>query len=500
MPKIHIKTDVIALFFLGISSGLPILLVFGSLSAWMREADIERATIGFLSWAGMSYGFKFIWAPLIDHLRLPFLHNYLGRRRSWLVLSQLFILLALVWMSLMDPFGSSIGLVGLAVGAVLLGFSSATQDIVIDAYRIDISTSERQALLSGIAVAGYRVGMVFAGAGVLEISELLGSNADHYLASAWQVAYLAMAVLMLIGLVTTFLIQEPNSSLRKIQADVSPVRLVIHFLCCVSVFIVTFISFDRLVSGPSALPALLVFMIESLHMLLSLFFAIVTGWFLCKLQLLKSSDFKHIYIRPFTDFFARYGKLALWLILIICFYRTADIVMGVMAKVFYIDMGYSKSQIARISVTFGLLVSLSGGILGGLMALRWGLIKILMLGAVTSAVTNLFFIYLAGLSEPSDLMLIVAVLGDNLAGGIAGGVAVAFISSLVSKEFSATQYAAFSSITVMLPKLLAGYSGQIVDAAGYEGFFAITAGLGLPVVLLILVIWRPYQRLSKMNI
>ena len=229
----------------------------------------------------------------------------------------------------------------------------------------------------------------------------------------------------------------------------------------------------------------------------SLGIAGLCGWLLCNDNFLDRTSAKEIYVTPFVNFFERYGKLAVWLILVICLYRSADIVMGVVAKVFYLDMGYNKAQIAQISFGFGLLMTLVGGIFGGLCAIRYGLLPILMLGAIIAPLSNLVFIYLANLSEPSANALIAAIMFDNLAGGLAGSAAVAFISSLVNRRFSASQYAAFTAITVLLPKLLAGYSGTIVDAVGYSSFFLITAVIGIPVILLIIKIWKPYQALNQ---
>lgn len=492
-----VRTNTIALFFLGISSGLPLLLIFGTLSVWLREAGVERATIGFLSWATLSYGFKFVWAPAVDSIKLPLVSRIFGRRRSWILLSQIIIIFALLWMSSWDPQLSQTSFVLLAAGAVLLGFAAATQDIVIDAYRIDIAPDDQQALLAGVAIAGYRVGMLFAGAGALEISAMFGEQ-DVYSYQSWQTAYLCMAAFMLIGVVTTFLIKEPDVVIDR-QPIRNNLKLFIHFLAVVSVFVISFIVLGHVIETISTDQVLIDFMLSAARLALSLMLAIYIGRALCTAGLLGKNEFESVYISPFTDFFSRYGKLALLLVLIICLYRTADIVMGVMAKVFYTDMGYTKEQISRISFIFGTIVSLMGGVLGGLLALRFGIIKILMIGAITSAVSNLIFIYLANLPEPSSIALIMAIIGDNLSGGLAGGVGVAFLSSLVNRKFSASQYAAFSSITFLFPKLLAGYSGQIVDYAGYTMFFAITAGMGLPVVILILLIWRPYSQLVSSN-
>ena len=488
-----VRTNTIALFFLGVSSGLPLLLVFGTLSVWLREAGVERATIGFLSWAALSYGFKFVWAPAIDSLKLPYLSNLLGRRRSWILLSQSIVIFALLWMSSWDPQLNQTNFILLAVGAVLLGFASATQDIVIDAYRIDIAPDDQQALLAGVAIAGYRVGMLFAGAGALEISAMF-SEEGIYSYHSWQMAYMCMAAFMLIGVATTFIVKEPEVVITR-EPIASNLKLFIHFLMVVSSFVFTFVVLGHFIEMIENDNPIINFFLAALRLILSLLLAVYVGKGLCVSGLLSKNEFQNVYVSPFVDFFTRYGKLALWLLLVICLYRTADIVMGVMAKVFYTDMGYTKIQISRISFAFGTIVSLIGGVFGGVLALRFGIIKILMLGAVTSAASNLIFIYLAYLPEPSSMALTMAIIGDNLSGGLAGGVGVAFLSSLVNKQFSASQYAAFSSITLLFPKLLAGYSGQIIDYAGYVSFFAITAGMGGPVILLILYIWKPYSRL-----
>ena len=487
-----LRTNTLALLLLGISSGLPILLVFGTLSVWLREAGIERATIGFLSWAGLSYAFKFVWAPAVDNLQLPWLGKMLGRRRAWMLLAQLMIIVALVWMSQWNPQSSHHHLLLLVCGAVLLGFASATQDIVIDAYRIDIAPNQQQALLAGVAIAGYRIGMLFAGAGALEISAWFSAD-KHYDFHAWQIAYLCMSGFMLIGVGTCLLIREPDTCHNSVQVK-NHLRLFIHFILVAGAFAGGFVLFDAILDYLRPEHHVYAFLLAMLRLVAALSVATVTGKYLCSTGLVSRPEFRQVYISPFIDFFKRYGKLALWLILVICLYRTSDIVMGVMAKVFYVDMGYSKEQISRISFTFGTIVSLLGGILGGVLAYRFGILKILLLGAVSAALSNLIFIYLAKLPEPSSLALILAISGDNLSGGLAGGAAVAFLSSLVNRQFSASQYAAFSAITLLFPKLLAGYSGQIIDASGYPAFFAITALMGLPVVILILYIWRPYLR------
>ena len=482
----------LVIFLLGLSSGLPYFLVFGTLSVWLTQAGIERSTIGFLSWAGLAYAFKFIWAPLVDNLSLPFLSHKLGRRRGWMILSQVLVAISLLWMALWNPAQGTLHLVLLAGGTVLLAFASATQDIVIDAYRIDAATNEQQALMGGLTVAGYRLGMILSGAGVFEIVGFFGVE-GIYEYSAWSLAYRLMAVAMLIGIVTTLMVSEPPSH-RAGHAAPATGRLLLHFLFVVASFAGAFISLGQ-VKATLSLPDshLISFLYEMVRMVTALGVALLIGQRLCRVGLLASQEFQRVYISPFSEFFGRYGKLAIWLLLVICFYRTSDIVMGVMAKVFYVESGYSTKEIGRITFAFGIFVTLAGGIIGGLLTLRWGIIPMLILGAVSSAASNLVFIGLAVQAEPSVTFLAVAITADNFSGGLATAVGVAFLSSLTSKQFSATQYAAFVSVTLLLPSLIAGYSGGMINALGYPGFFALTAFMGVPVLVLILIIRRPYN-------
>lgn len=489
--------DVIVLLCLGIASGLPYLLVFGTLSVWLVEAGIERATIGFLSWSLLAYGFKFIWAPLIDALPIPWLTKRLGRRRSWLILAQIMVMAALLLMAATDP-ASERQLVLLTIAAVWLAFASATQDIVIDAYRIDLATPRYQMLFAGATVSGYRIGMVLASAGTLEISHALDS--DGYTVLGWQIAYGVMAAIMALALLLTLTIREPiaHGSTNRYGNHGS---VVLHFMLMAATFVAVFVSYKKglilpELSWSAGSIGLLSFAYEMLGLVLSLVAAIAIGRLSLRVGMVDHATFSHMYIHPFTDFFERYGKLALWLLALVCFYRVSDIVMGKMAKVFYTEMGYSKVIIGRISFGFGIVVSLIGGVLGGILAYHFGILRLLLLGAVLAAGSNLVFVLLANLTAPSTLALSLAIVVDNLSGGLASAAAVAFLSSLVNREFSATQYAAFTSITQLLPSLIAGYSGQLVDALDYSAFFGLTAIMGIPVILVILKIWNGYQALS----
>ncbi len=487
---------VIALLFLGLSAGIPILLIFSTLSVWLREAGVSRATIGFFSWAALAYAFKFIWAPLIDKLPLPVLARVLGRRRSWLLVSQAMIILSLVLMATGDPAQS---LTQLAVFAVLLGFSSATQDIVIDAYRIEVAEADLQGIMSSAYIAGYRIGMLVAGAGALELAGFFDGGNGYDLV-AWSKTYLAMALVMGIGIATTLVIAEPKTPPQKdvnLQSGSDYFRFLGCFLCAAGAFVGVFlISVDlaaqakTFLSGLSGVaPQLAGFLVEAVRLAGAVAGAALMGWFLVALKAVPRQMVTETYLGPFTDFFRRYGKTALLILALISTYRIADIVMGVMANVFYVDLGFEKQEIGRISKGFGLIMTLAGGFLGGALAVRYGVIKALMGGAVLAAASNLLFAVLAQIGN--DIAFLVLVISaDNLSAGIASAAFVAYLSSLTSTGFTASQYALFSSIMVLLPKVLAGYSGVMVEAVGYEMFFIGTAAMGIPVLVLIYLVAR----------
>jgi MFS transporter, PAT family, beta-lactamase induction signal transducer AmpG len=414
---VYLEPASLRMLFLGFAAGLPLLLVFGTLSFWLREAGIDRTTIGYISWVATAYGFKWVWAPLVDRLPIPVLTRLLGRRRSWLLLSQVAIILGLVNMALNNPQTS---LTPVVWGALLVAFASATQDIALDAFRIESAEQERQGALAAAYQTGYRLAMIWAGAGVLwlaaqyEIKDLA-----EYQQVGWQTAYLVMAASMLVGVVTVLVSKEPV-----------------------------------VVQLPAAKSA--------------------AEWLTTA------------FINPFAEFFARYKWQALLILALIASYRISDIVMGIMANPFYVDMQYTKEEVAAVTKIYGVIMTLVGAFLGGVMSMRFGVLRMLMVGAVLSAASNLLFAWLAGY-EHSLVALIFVVSADNLAGGLASAAFIAYLSGLTNVAYSATQYALFSSMMVLLPKFVAGFSGKFVDLFGYVNFFTATAFLGVPVLLLI---WR----------
>jgi len=478
---------VLCLLLLGFSAGVPILLIFSSLSLWLGEAGVERKAVTFFSWAALGYSFKFVWAPLVDRLPLPLLTARIGRRRSWMLLAQVGVVLAIVGMAGTDPSAGPEALTRMALFAVLLGFASATQDIVIDAYRIEIASAEQQGLLSSAYIAGYRLGMIVAGAGALYLASYWGSAKGAYVYSAWQWTYLAMAATMAVGVLTTLLIREPAASAQgQPEPARDHVRLLLVFAASVLAFVGVFSTWGDLWGGlkPGPLMGLL---LETARMAVSLAAAFAVGAVLVKLGLARAQQARTTWVMPVLDFFTRYGRRTAWLLLaLVGLYRISDIVLGVISNVFYQDLGFSKVEIANAVKTFGVVVSIVGGLWGGLLATRLGVMRSLFWGAVLSALTNLGFVWLAQ-AGPDVWGLYAVVAVDNLAAGFASAAFVAFLSSLTNVSFTAVQYAIFSSLMTLLPKTLGGYSGAMVDALGYPAFFVLTTVLGLPVLLL--VIW-----------
>lgn len=489
---------VISMLFLGFSAGIPLLLIFSSLSLWLREAGIERNAVTFFSWAALAFSFKFIWAPLIDRLPVPFMTRVFGRRRAWLLIAQTAVIIAIVLMAYIDPASGSDSLTRMALAAVLLGFSAATQDIVIDAYRIESAAPQLQALMSSTYIAGYRIGMVVAGAGALYLADLFGSEFGAYSYAAWRTTYLIMASTMLVGLITTLAIREPvtDRAGEHLYAPTDYLRLMMVFAATAFVFASIFFLSDTLFDGLKAAVAggiLSSFLLEMLHFVLAVGAAVLVGWMLVRLGAINRVMARETWIEPALDFFRRYGlKTALLLLTLIGLYRISDIVLGVISNVFYQDLGFTKTEIATAVKTFGVIVSIIGGLLGGVLATRYGVMRILMLGAILSATTHLIFVVLAyaGANLP---LLYIAVGADNLVAGLASAAFVAFLSSLTNVSFTAVQYAIFSSLMTLLPKLLGGYSGTIVNGIGYPGFFVFTCLIGLPVIVLV---WLAGRRLS----
>ena len=489
----YLHPQVAALLFLGFSSGLPLLLIFGTLSLWLREAGVERAAVTYFSWAALGYSFKFVWAPLIDKLPLPFLTRRLGQRRGWMFVAQFAVMAAIAFMAFTDPAAPG-GMAMMAIAAVALGFSSATQDIVIDAYRIEAADETMQALLASAYIAGYRCGMLVAGAVALYLATGFGSTAESYSYDAWKLTYLCMAATMLAGVATTLVVREPVRRQVSSYFHGAPdyARFLLLFALVVGSFVGAFVLLASPADAaatwlanraglPGALPG---FVCQAARLGSAIVLALAVARVCVALGLVRRDIVRDTYVAPVADFFARYGRAAVAVLLLVGFYRVSDIVLGVIANVFYYDIGYSKETIATATKVFGLWMIILGGFLGGWLALKYGVMRVLMLGAALAAATNLLFVALA--MSPGNQPLLYGVIGaDNLTAGLASAAFVAYLSSLTSISFTAVQYAIFSSLMTLFPKLLGGYTGHIVDAFGYPTFFVGTAVIGIPVLFLV---------------
>jgi len=397
------QPSALTLFFFGFSSGLPFLLIGGTLSGWLQQAHIALDAIGLVSYLGLSYSFKFLWSPAVDRVRLPWLARLLGQRRSWLLLAQCVLALALLGMAAVQP-QRDFGLF-LLFGA-LVAFAGATQDTAIDAYRIEIAPPELQGTLASTYVLGYRIALIASGAVVLILAQHIG----------WSAAYRIMAALLLVPILTVLLVREPTQH----RARARDLR----------------------------------------------------------------SALQDSVIGPFRQFYTHYGRrLALLLLGFILLFQVSGQMLAPMALPFYLASGFKLEQIAEISKIYGVAVSLLGAFAGGAVVLRWGAERSMPWVLAAAAASNLLF-PLMSLHPGSLPVFALVILGDNFSGGLLGTVAIAFLSDLTDHRYTATQYALYSSLTVLGGRLLAGLSGFAVAGLGYTGFFVLTALTGVPALLL----------------
>jgi len=429
--NIYLNRRVLAMFFLGFSAGLPFPLVFSTLSTWLRQIGISKTIIGFFAWIGITYSIKIIWAPIVDRMPLPVITKLLGPRRSWMLVAQAGIIAGLLGMAWTDP---AQHITAMALFALLVAFSSATQDIVIDAYRIEAVKEEYQGAMAATYQAGWRVAAALvAGAAALYIS-------DYF---SWTVAYIVMAAFMAVGIITVLLISEPDRTISE-QTYLQEQR-VVDFL-----------------ESTAHIPDVL---------------RIPVAWFIGAV------------ICPFTEFFQRNSNRALFVLLFIGIYRISDIVLGNMTHPFYIDMGFSVIEIANIAKIFGVVMTLLGAFVGGLLVVRYGILRVLLLGAILVSITNLMFALLAD-NGHSITGLAIVLSSDNFSGGLASTAFIAYLSSLTNRAYTATQYALFSSIMTLGPKIISGFSGVVIDAQGYIFFFGYAAALGLPAIFMVLYLMK----------
>jgi PAT family beta-lactamase induction signal transducer AmpG len=403
--RIYREKRLVAILLMGFSSGLPLPLTFATLSFWLSEAGVSRTAIGLFVLVGFSYNYKFLWSPVLDRVPIPWATRRLGRRRSWALLIQALLIVAIVLLGRTDP-RANLGLT--AVLAALVAFLSASQDIVIDAFRIELLNPEEQGAGAAATQWGYRFGLLAAGAGALYAAEFGG----------WGFAYGVMAALMGIGMVTVLLTREP------------------------------------VVDAVARLPA---------------------GGIGARLR--------EAVLLPFADLIRRRGWLAILIFIVL--YKLGEAMAGSMANPLYQQLGFSKIEVANIAKVVGFVATLGGVAVGGIVVARRGILPALLLGGVLQMLSN--FMYVAQvLAGHSNAMLAVSIFTENFTNGMGSAAFVAYLSSLCSLAFTATQYALFSSLAALPTRLLSAPSGWLVDRLDWIPFFLLTTAAAVPGILLLL--------------
>jgi len=423
--RYYLQRPVVVIFFLGFSGGLPFPLVYSTLTGWLEDANIQRSTISTFAWLGFAYSFKFLWSPLVDNVKLPLLSRWLGHRRAWLLTSQLALGACLFSLSAIDP---SMEMTAFAIIAICVAFLSATQDIVIDAFRIESAEQELQSVLAAAYQYGYRLAVVVSMAGALYIAQF----------ASWTIAYKVMAACMAIGVITTLLCSEP-----KVRAGIS----------------------SKLTGS---------FADKARHWM---FIAV---------------------IEPFSDFVKRYHRWSFLLLAFIASFLISDRVLGILSTPFYLDIGFSKAEVATVAKLYGTWVSLIGIAAGATAVIKLGMARCIIIATILIVSTNLFFATIA-YAGPRIELLTLTISFDNFAAGFGATIMIAFMSSLVNVKFTATQYALLSSVSTFFGKLFAGYSGDVQLAIGWFNFFLYAAATGIPAIILGFVVAKHYEKFAQTN-
>ena len=420
---VYTDRRVLTILFLGFSSGLPLALTFGTLSIWLAEVGVSKTTIGLFALMGTPYTFKFLWAPLVDRMPVPYLTRRLGRRRGWAIVTQLALMATIAGMGATNP-AARPGLT--ALFAFMVAFWSASQDIVIDAYRVEILEERQYGAGAAMIVLGYRIGMLVSGAGALYLATYV----------SWFATYGLMTTFMIVGITTILLNPEPK--VRKSRDSIEQERRIAAYL--------------------GARP---------------------------DLQGKRAKALAWIYgavIGPFAEFMSRRGWLVI--LLFILLYKFGDALAGVMSNPFYIELGFTKIQIASISKAFGLAATIIGSVIGGVIVDRIGILKSLFVCGILQMLSNLMFAVLA-VAGPDLRMLTVTIAVENLSGGMGTAAFVAYLSSLCNIAYTATQYALLTSFMAFGRTLLSSSGGWLADQMHWVSFFIVTTGAALPGLLLL---------------
>lgn len=397
------------IFILGIFSGMPLYIIYTTIAAWLKGANVDIAIITSFAAARVFYSLKVFWSPLIDHLKIPVLHR-LGRRKSWMCLLFGLVAIIIALYSKLDPNEYVARIYALTI---TLGLASASLDIVIDAFRIDTIEKEKLSMAAANAVFGYRIGGLIAGAGAFYIAE------DH----GWQVAFLAIGILYVLGIFFVLSLKEPQIEQKKIN-------------------------------------------------------------------ILSASSWKFMALDPFADFLRRDG--ALIILLAVVFYKLGDAMLGVVATPFYMELGFTLKEIASITKLYGLIATIAGSYIGGMIIYRYGSIKGLIFCGIAQGVTNLAFVWLHHQGHDKSALMI-AITIENVASGMGDAALVGYLSYLCNKQFSATQYALLSSLSGLFSHSIVGFGGSILKVIGWDNYFIMTVLLAIPGLLLLLFLQKKFE-------
>ncbi len=479
---VYRERTAVVMLLLGFAAGLPFLLIFDTLSVWLRQSGLSLQTISIFALATLSYALKFVWAPLLDRIRLPVLDRLLGRRRAWMLAMQLLIMTGLWLIAGSSP---ELNIWRVAALAAFVGFAGATQDIAIDAWRIEVVDESRSGAMAAAYQWGYRLAMIVAGAVPLLLAE----------AFSWNLSYAVMAGLMSVGIAGVLLAPREKESavplrpLARLASDLPsrPLTEMLEWTLRLALIVFAALVMGSGLSGNAMLLQdmlrLLGASAEAGEALLVVWRTVPGGVYLQVAAVLlglamlamacvplpgvktrPGVHLKSAYGEPLANFFARFGtRLGVLILALICLYRLSDFVLNLMGP-FYLDMGFSLTEIAQVRKIFGVVALITGVAIGGFCVVRLGMLRTMLIGVFASPFSNLVFLWLAT-QGPELGPLYVSITIDNLATGFAGTALIAYMSSLTSAGFTASQYALFSSLYALLGKLVASQSGRIVEAS-----------------------------------
>ena len=397
----YLEKKILISLIMGFVSGVPLLLTITLLQAWLTDEGISKSTIGLFALVGLPYSLKFLWAPFFDR----YVISKLGRRRGWLIISQVLLILSIIGLGLTNP---ALNPFNVAVLALLVTFFSASQDIVIDAFRRESLHDNEQTLGASAYVLGYRVGALAAGAGGLILADMM----------SYQYVYSIMAVIMIIGVITTLLAEEPEA-----------------------------------VGEPSS--------------------------------------FINAVKNPFIEFFQRFKDknntnlmVPILILIFILLYKVGDTMAHSLSTNFYLDIGFTKTEIGTVVKIFGLIATLIGAFLGGVISLKIGLFRSLIMFGLFQAIATLGFAVLAIMGN-SILALMVVISLENLAAGMGYTAYLAFIANMTNKEFTATQFALMTAIMSLPRTIFSGSSGFLVELFDWELYFVFCSLIAIPALIIL---------------